>query len=57
MHKAHGDNGISIRMIKTCDKSLLKRLNLIFQNWIKLSCYPDIWKRSNIIPVHKKSSK
>ena len=57
MHKAHGDNGISIRMIKTCDKSLLKRLNLIFQNWIKLSCYPDIWKRSNIIPVHKNSSK
>ena len=42
MHKAHGHNDISIRMIKTCDKSLLKPLNLIFQNSIKLSCYTDI---------------
>ena len=54
IHKAHGHDDISIRMIKICDKSLLKPLTLLFENSTKSSCYPDIWKRSNIIPVHKK---
>ena len=56
IHKAHGHD-ISIRMIKVCDKSILRPLDLIFQNSIKSSCYPDIWKRSNIMPVHIKSDK
>ena len=42
-------------MIKMCDKSLLKPLILLFEYSIKDSCYPDIWERSNIIPVHKKN--
>ena len=54
IHKAHGHDDISIRMIKICDKSLLKPLMLLFENSTKSSCYPDIWKRTNIIPVHKK---
>ena len=54
IHKAHGHDDISIRMIKICDKSLLKPLIILFENSIKSSCYPDIGKRSNIIPVHKK---
>ena len=57
IHKAHGHDGISIRIIKICDKSLLKPLILLFENSTKSSCYPDIWKRSNIIPVHKKNNK
>ena len=48
---------ISIRIIKLCDKSLLKPLILLFKNSPQSSCYPDIWKRSNIIPAHKKSDK
>ena len=52
--KVHGHDDISIRMIKICDKSLLKPLILLFENSTKSFCYPDIWKRSNIIPVHKK---
>ena len=44
-------------MIKICDKSLLKPLTLLFEYSVKKSCYPDIWKRSNIIPVHKKNDK
>ena len=44
-------------MIKICDKSLLKPLIVLFRNSIKSSCYPDIWKKSNIIPVHKKYDK
>ena len=49
MHKAHDYDDISIRMIKICDKSLLKPLIVLFRNWIKSSYYPDIWKKSNII--------
>ena len=44
-------------MIKICDKSLLKPLTILFQNSTKSSCYPVIWKGSNIIPVHKKNNK
>ena len=57
INKAHGHDDISIRMIKTCDKSLLKPLIVLFRNWIKSSCYPDVWKKSNIIPVHKMNDK
>ena len=56
VHKAHGHDDISIRMIKMCDKSILKPLILLFENSTK-SSYPDIWKKSNIVPVHKKNDK
>ena len=57
INKAHGYDDISIRMTKICDKSLLKPLILLFKNPSQSSCYPDIWKKSNIIHVHKKSDK
>ena len=57
MNKAHGHNDISSRMIKICDESLLKPLLILFKNSLKLSCYPDIWKKSNIISAHKKNDK
>ena len=57
IHKAHGYDDISIRMIKICDKSLLKPLIILFKNSTQSSHYSDIWKRSNIIPVHKKNDK
>ena len=57
INNAHGYDDISISMIKVCGKSLLKPLILLFKNSFQSSCYPDIWKRSNIIPAHKKSDK
>ena len=57
VHKAHVFDDISIRIIKLYDKSLVKSLIILFQSSIKLSHYPDIWKKSNIIHVHKKSNK
>ena len=44
-------------MIKISDESLLKPLFILFKNSLKLSYYPDIWKKSNIIPAHKKNDK
>ena len=57
VHKAHGHDDISIRMIKICDKSLIKPLIILFQNPIKPSHYPGIWKKFDIKPVHKKNDK
>ena len=57
INKAHGHDGIFIKMIKICDESLLKPLRILFKNSLKLSYYPDIWKKSNIIPAHKKNDK
>ena len=57
IHKAHGHNDISIRMMKICDKSLSKSLILLFKNSTKLYHNPDTWKWSNIVPVHKKNDK
>ena len=54
INKAHDHDDISIRMIKICDRSLLKLLIVLLRNSIKSSSYPDIWKKSNIIPVHQK---
>ena len=55
VHKAR--DSISIKMVKICDKSILKPLIHLFKNSTTSSSYPDIWKRSNIIPVNKKNDK
>ena len=57
VNKAHGPDDISIRMIEICDKSLLKPLTDLFENSIESFCYPDNWKKSFIILVHKKNVK
>ena len=57
VHKAHGHDDIFIRMTKICHKSILKPLIILFENSTKSSYYPDTWKKSNIIPVHKKYDK
>ena len=35
INKDHGYDNISIRMIKICDRSLLKPLNILFRNSVK----------------------
>ena len=44
-------------MIKLCSKSVVKPLSIILKNCIDTGIFPDIWKGSNIIPVHKKGDK
>ena len=55
--KAHGYDGISIRMIKMCAVSIVVPLMIIFNKAIATSVYPDILKRGSVVPVHKKGSK
>ena len=40
-----------------CSKSVVEPLSMIFNNCIDTGTFPDIWKLSNIIPVHNKSDK
>ena len=44
-------------MIKMCDFSLVKPLKLIFENCLSQGIFPEVWKRANIVPVHKKNEK
>ena len=55
--KAHGCDDISISMIKMCDTSIVEPLCLIFENCLETGVYPSIWKKANVIPVHKKNSR
>ena len=56
-NKAHGWDNISIRMIKLCGDGLATPLCIIFNNCLRSSYYPPVWKKSNVVPVHKKDSK
>ena len=56
-NKAHGWDGISIRMIKICDETIAIPLKIIFDTALKSGNYPDKWKRANIVPIHKKDNK
>ena len=57
VNKAHGHDGISVRMIKVCDKSLVHPFSLICRGCIDTGVCPDTWKKSNIVSVHKKGDK
>ena len=56
-NKAHGCDGISIKMIKMCGDSIAIPLMIIFNNALNTWVFPDLWKKGNIVPVHKKESK
>ena len=55
-NKAHGYD-ISICMLKICDKSICKSLELILKFCFKHEKFPNEWKMTNVVLVHKKSDK
>ena len=44
-------------MLKLCEKSIFKPLDLIFQSCIKQGKFPTEWKKANVFSVHKKGDK
>ena len=52
-NKAHGYVMISIRVLKICNGSILKPLELIFKWYIEERNLPTEWKKENVGPVHK----
>ena len=57
INKAHGHDEISVRMIKICDDAIIEPLSLIYKNCIENGTFPAIWKKSNLVPVHKEGDK
>ena len=45
-NKVHGHDKISIRMVKLCDASLCKQLELIFISCLESGKFPLEWKKS-----------
>ena len=56
-NKAHGCDNISIKMIKTCSQPLTLPLKSIFEHSLKKGKFPEIWKKANVVPVHKREDK
>ena len=57
INKAHGYDKVSIRMLKLCDKSIVKPPPIIFKNCKLRKTFPDLWKKANVVPIHKKGEK
>ena len=55
--KAHGCDIVSVRMIKMCSESITLPLKIIFQESLKKGKFQEIWKKANVVPVHKKEDK
>ena len=56
-NKSHGWDNISIRMIKMCGPDLAKPLVIIYKNCLAKGVFPSIWKKANVLPIHKKDIK
>ena len=56
INESHGHDDISIRMINICDSVLVKPLSIIFNSFVRTGTFPYIWKKSNVIPIHKKKT-
>ena len=56
-NKAHGHDGISIRMILLSGESIVKPLYLLFKNCFEASTFPLEWKKGNVMSIFKKGNK
>ena len=57
INEARANDDMSIWMIKLCGKSIIPAISLIYKNFINSWIFPNIQKKFNVIPVHKKSDK
>ena len=53
-NKYKGPDDISARMLLLCNDTIVKPLKLIFTNILCTGVYPELWKRANVTPIHKK---
>ena len=56
-NKAHGNDDISIKILKIRDLVIIKPHSIIFKNCTNNSTFPGLRKKSNIYPIHKKGDK
>ena len=56
-NKATGPDGISGQMLLLCDDSIGLPLQIIYNNILSTSIYPNVWKIANVTPIFKKGDK
>ena len=54
--KARGQDMIIICMLKLCDSSICKPLEIVFKFFLAKSIFSSSWKRINIVPIHSKDN-
>ena len=50
-------NFIVCNVAKPCESAITESLYLIFKNCLSSNTFSDVWKKANVIPVHKKGDK
>ena len=55
--KSHGYDNVSVRMAKICRKSVSIPSRIIFEESLKKVIFPEIWKKANVVSVHRKEGK
>ena len=56
-NKVHGWDNLSISMVKICDSGIVKPLCSIYKKSMMPETFPDIWRKADILPVHKEDSR
>ena len=56
-NKSYGPDSISPHFIKLATDALVKPLTQLYNLSLCQGVFPSAWKRANVVPIHKKSSK
>ena len=56
-NKSYGPDGISPKFIKLADNTLVKPLTKLYNLSLSSGQVPMLWKKANVVPLHKKDSK
>jgi hypothetical protein len=57
IHKAAGSDEISPCVLKELATTIAPPLTIIYQRSYDTGEIPDVWRKANVVPVHKKGSK
>ena len=57
INKAIGPDNISPRLLKEAGRSIVPSLTALFNLSLQKCVMPKIWKRANVVPIHKKDEK
>jgi hypothetical protein len=55
--KAHGVDGVSVRLLKETSESISVPLSSLYNESFNSSSVPSVWKKANVSPIHKKESR
>ena len=52
-----GHDEISVRILKLCATSISNPPKNFYNDYLHNECFPQTWKKANIIPIHEKGDK